>query len=41
VPLICQGYDDPADDDHVEALVKIMLDAVGLPHPDPGVREVY
>ena len=40
MPMICQGYDEPADDDHIETLVRIILDAAGLPHPEPGVRAV-
>lgn len=38
MPVIAEGYDDPADDDHIEMLVQIMFDAIGIPLPEPGVR---
>lgn len=40
MPVICSAVDEPADDDHIETLVQIILDALRLPHPEPGVREV-
>lgn len=40
MPVICSAADEPADDDHIETLVRIVLDAAGLPHPEPGVRAV-
>jgi len=39
MPVICSAVDEPADDDHIETLVRIVLDAAELPHPEPGVRE--
>lgn len=40
MPIICSAADEIADDDHIETLVRIILDAAGLPHPEPGVRAV-
>jgi hypothetical protein len=38
MPTIAEGYDAPADDDHIETLVQIMFEAIGIPLPEPGVR---